>query len=112
MDSYLDSNRLSCEKNWTLHLVLVGLMAGWQADEIWLDFEIFKVLYKLNYVFGFLLLLHQCNVINSVRSAFQSAFVKQSVFMVYSVVHEIRSPFFSCRSLLLGTSIPNDMCHL
>ena len=31
-------------------------------------------------LFGFLLCLSQCNVINSVRSAFQSAFLIQSIF--------------------------------
>ena len=28
---------------------LVGLKAGREADEIWVDFKILKVLYKLNY---------------------------------------------------------------
>ena len=34
-------------------LPLVGLMAGrlagWLADEMWVDFKIFKILYRLNY---------------------------------------------------------------
>ena len=50
MDLYLDSNHLSCEKNWTPHLALVGLTAGWQADEIRLDYAIVKILYRLNYL--------------------------------------------------------------
>ena len=30
--------------------VLVGLIAGRQADEIWVDFDFFKILYRLNYL--------------------------------------------------------------
>ena len=43
------------EKPGPPHLTLVGLMAGWQADEIRLDYAIVKILYRLNYIFGFLL---------------------------------------------------------
>ena len=28
---------------------LAGWLAGWQADEMLVDFKIFKILYKLNY---------------------------------------------------------------
>ena len=35
-------------------LPLVGLtagwLAGWLADEMWVDFKIFKILYRLNYL--------------------------------------------------------------
>ena len=34
---------LLCEISGALHLVQPGLMAGWQADEIQVNFEIFKV---------------------------------------------------------------------
>ena len=43
---YLDSNCLSCKKNWTPMLALVGLMAGRVADKIQLDFEILKILHN------------------------------------------------------------------
>ena len=37
-----DGSRLCCAKNWTIHLVLVGLtagrQAGWQSDENFIDF--------------------------------------------------------------------------
>ena len=36
---------LLCEKSRAMLLVLVGLTAGWQSDEILVDFEIFKSLY-------------------------------------------------------------------
>ena len=46
----LDVNCHSFEKNWTHGLALVGLAAGWLADEIWLKVEIFKILCRLNYL--------------------------------------------------------------
>ena len=62
------------EKTGLPHLALVCLTAGWLADEMQLDFEIFTILYRLNYLdFYFLISVH---VINSVRGAFQSAFLK------------------------------------
>ena len=42
-------------------------------------------------LFGFLLCLQQCNVINSVRSAFQSAFSKKAYIRVCFVVCKIQS---------------------
>ena len=33
-----------------MHLALLGLTAGQLADEIRVDFEIFKILYRLNYL--------------------------------------------------------------
>ena len=38
------------EKPGPLRLALVGLVAGWLADEIRLDFEILKILYRSNYL--------------------------------------------------------------
>ena len=44
---------LSCEISGALHLVQPGLtagwLAGWQADEIQADFEIFKIGCRLQY---------------------------------------------------------------
>ena len=48
---------LSCEISGALHLAQPGLTAGWQAgrqagrqaDEIQVDFEIFKIDYRLKY---------------------------------------------------------------
>ena len=41
-----DVNRHSCEP---ICLVLVGLKAGWLADETWVEVKIFKIPYRLNY---------------------------------------------------------------
>ena len=40
---------LLCEISGALHLVQPGLTAGWQADEIQVNFEIFKVGCRLKY---------------------------------------------------------------
>ena len=40
---------LSCEISGALHLAQPGLMAGWLADEIQADFEIFKIGCRLKY---------------------------------------------------------------
>ena len=37
------------EKTGFMLLPLVGLTAGWLADEMWVDFKIFKNFYRLNY---------------------------------------------------------------
>ena len=80
-DSCLDVICHSCEKNWT-HMPcasgsygrLAGYMlAGWLADEMQVEVEIFKVPYRLNYS---TLILVQCYY--SVRNAFHWAFFKSS----------------------------------
>ena len=40
---------LSCESSGALHLAQPGLTAGWLADEIQVDFEIFKIGCRLKY---------------------------------------------------------------
>ena len=40
---------LSCEISGALHLAQPGLTAGWLADEIQVDFEIFKIGCRLKY---------------------------------------------------------------
>ena len=40
---------LSCEISGALHLAQLGLTAGWLADEIQADFEIFKIGCRLKY---------------------------------------------------------------
>ena len=40
---------LSCEISGALHLVQLGLTAGWLADEIQVNFEIFKIGCRLKY---------------------------------------------------------------
>ena len=56
---------LYCKKGPTLP-PLVGLTAGREADEIWVDFEILKLLYRLNYSDLLISLQLYC----SIRTAF------------------------------------------
>ena len=44
---------LSCEISGALHLAQPGLTAGWLADEIQVDFKIFKIDCRLKYSFHF-----------------------------------------------------------
>ena len=46
-----------------------------QADKIQMDFEIFKILYRLNY-FDFYFVYYHCNLIVVLEIAFQLTFVK------------------------------------
>ena len=77
---------------------------GRLADEIWLDFKILKILYRLD----FYLVYSSAMLLIVLEVYIQSAFLKQSAFKVCFVVCKLWSPFFSCQSLLLGTSVPND----
>ena len=43
------------EKAGLVLLPLVGLTAGWLADEMRVDFEIFKILYRPNYLYFYFL---------------------------------------------------------
>ena len=43
------------EKAGPVLLALVDLIAGWLADEMRVDFEIFKILYRPNYLYFYLL---------------------------------------------------------
>ena len=96
MDSYLDTNRLSCEKNWTPMPSTsgsFGRQAGWLADKIRLDFKILKILYRLNYlefhfVYSSLMLLIDLEV------QFSLLFSNKAYFRVCFVVCKIWSPFF------------------
>ena len=49
----LDMNHHSFEKNWT-HTPSTsgsyGRLASWLADEMWVEVEIFKIPYRLNYL--------------------------------------------------------------
>ena len=51
MFKYID--HLSCEKDWTYMPRAsgsYGQLAGWLADEIQVEFEIFKILYRVYYL--------------------------------------------------------------
>ena len=86
----------------------VGGQTGRLADEIRLDFEILKILYRLNYldfyfVYGSAMLLIVLEVHFSLLFSNKAHF-RVCLWRVKSGRH-----CFSCRSLLLGTSAPNDI---
>ena len=63
------------EKTGPILLLLVGLQQGGKpADEMRVGFEIFKILYRLNYLGFFCLLSQQCYC--SIRNALQLTLVK------------------------------------
>ena len=96
------------EKTGPLHLALVGLTAGRLADEIRLDFEILKILYRLNYL-DFCFVYSSAMLLIVLEVYFSVLFSNKAAFRVCFVARKIRSPlFFMWRSLLLGTSVPND----
>ena len=107
MDSYLDSNRLLVRKTGPIRLALVGFTAGRLADKIRLDCKILKIFYRLNYL-DFYLVYSSAILLIVLEVHFGMLFSNNTYFRVYFVVCKVQSPFFSCRSLLLGTSIPND----
>ena len=96
------------EKTGPLHLALVGLTAGRQADEIRLDFAILKILYRLNYLdFYFVYSSAMLFIVLECTSVCFS----QTMRILGCVLWCVKSGrhCFSCRSLLLGTSTPNDI---
>ena len=62
-------------------LPLVGLTAGWLADEMRVDFKIFKILYKLNYS-DFYLVQYCYNVIMALSMHFNWFFSTKAYFKV------------------------------
>ena len=93
------------EKTGPPHLALVDFVAGRLADEIELDFEIFKILYRLNYLdFYFVDISAMLLIVLEVH--FSLLFSNKAYFRVCFVICKIWLHLFS---LLLGTSIPNDI---
>ena len=81
------------EKTGPLHLVLVGLMAGRLADEIWLDFEILKILYRLKYL-DFYFVYSSAMLLIVLEVHFSLLFSNKADFRVCFVARKIRSPLF------------------
>ena len=70
-----------------------------------------EILYRLNYLDFYF--IHSSTMLLIVLEVhFNLLFSNKAYFRVYFVVHKIRSPFFSCRSLLLGTSVCNDIIFI
>ena len=100
-----------CEKIGPILPPLVGLTAGKLADEIWVDFEILKLLYRLIYS-EFYFVLYHC-YFTAVLELHSVGFSQVKIY--FKVCFEVRkfgSHFFSCLSLLLGTNVPNDNNNL
>ena len=76
-------------KTGPIPLLLVGLMEGRQADEIRLGFEIFKILYRLNYS-GFYFVYYHCNVTTVIELHFSWLFSSTAYFKVCYEVEKIR----------------------
>ena len=85
-----------------------GRLAGWLTDKVRTEVEIFKILHGLNYS-DFYYVQYQFNVIKLLKMHFSRLFSSTAYFKVCFEMCKIRLPFFSCRSLLLSTSIFNDM---
>ena len=81
------------EKTGSLHLALVGLTAGRQADEIRLDFEILKILYRLNYL-DFYFVYSSAMLLIVLEVYFSLLFSNKADFRVCFVARKIRSPLF------------------
>ena len=81
------------EKTGPLHLALVGLTAGRLADEIGLDFEILKILYRLNYL-DFYFVYSSAMLLIVLEVHFSLLFSNKADFRVCFVARKIRSPLF------------------
>ena len=105
----IKQHHLSCEKNWTSRPSTSGFygkLAGRLADKLQMDFEIFKILYRLNYL-EFYLVDISAMLLIMLEVHFSLLFTNKAYFRVCFVVLLILLPFL-CRSLLLDTSVPND----
>ena len=81
------------EKTGPLLLALVGLTAGRQADKIRLDFEILKILYRLNYL-DFYFVYSSAMLLIVLEVHFSLLFSNKADFSVCYVVRKIWSPLF------------------
>ena len=76
-----------------------------------MDLEIFKILYRLNYsAFYFVQYYH--NVTTVLELHFSRLLSSKAYFKVCFEMGKIWLPFFSCQSLQLGTSVPNDTIQI
>ena len=92
-------------------IALVGLMAGWLAgrltDKIWVDFEIFKILERFNYLdFYFITIIAMWLIV--LEGHFSWLFSNKVYLGFVLRCTKFSCHFFSCWSLLSSTSILND----
>ena len=83
---------------------LTGWLTGRQGNEIRMSFEFLKTLYRFNYL-GFNFVEYHCNATTELERHFSQ--VKHILICVFKC--EKFSCHFSCQSLLLCTSVPNDV---
>ena len=70
-----------------------GRQAGRLADEIWLDFEILIILYRLKYL-DFYFVYSSAMLLIVLEVHFSLLFSNKADFRVCFVAHKIRSPLF------------------
>ena len=76
-------------------LLLVGVtQAGREADEIRVSLNIFKILYRLNYIFRLQVCLIYCNVATVLELDFSWLLSRKAYFKVCFEVQKIWLPFF------------------
>ena len=93
-------------KNWASTPSASGSY-GRQADEIQQDFEILKILYRLNYV-DFYFVYSSAMPLIVLEVHFSVLFSNKAHLGCVLWCIKYGRHCFSCRSLLLGTSAPND----
>ena len=71
----------------------MGLTAGRLADEIWLDFEILKILYRLKYL-DFYFVYSSTMLLIVLEVHFSLLFSNKADFRVCFAADKIRSPLF------------------
>ena len=79
-------------------LALVNVIAGRPADEIWMDFKIFKTFHRLNYL-DFYFVNISAMVLTVLEVHFSLLFSHRAYFRACFEVHKIWLPLYSCQSL-------------
>ena len=100
---------LLCEISGALHLAQPGLMAGWWADEIQVNFEIFEVGCRSKYFTQLSVRVTKVQHHYSLTNAFQLVFSCKACCKVdFTVQFFSRGHMISYQFLLLSTIVLND----
>ena len=84
-----------------------GRQASKQADEIQVSLKIFLNSLQVK-LFGLLFVYYHCNVTTVLELHFSQLLSSKAYFIMCFEVQKFGLPFFSCTSLLLSTSVPNN----
>ena len=68
--------------------------AGRQADEIWVSFEIFKILCRLNYL-GYYFVYYHCNVTTVLELHFSQLLASKAYFKVFLKCKKFGCQFYT-----------------